>query len=249
MKNAMHNLSAPLTRKSLSLSRRGAWGQVAVAAMLITVLPALMLAWVWKSHLDGNVLPFAASWAVGLVVVIVIILGYALLFKYPVSIVRLRHYLSTIANGGIPGQVTLSQDEDDLAAVQRYMEQIVAMAEDRIQMIEKRHEVELGAERQRVMIESLGAMCHHVGQPATVMSMCLYRLKSNPAPGEVPVILSECEAAFDSMTEILNQLRTTSQYASEPYLQPAKNPNGTPGRPGVRIIKVEDITESGSSRP
>jgi hypothetical protein len=52
------------------------------------------------------------------------------------------------------------------------------------------------------------------------------------------VILAECETAFDSMTEILDQLRTTSQYASEPYLQPAKNPNGTPGKPGIRIIKV-----------
>ncbi|MEI6168429.1 MAG: hypothetical protein WCS52_14700 [bacterium] len=238
MKNAIHHLSSPLNRKSLSLSRRGAWGQVAVAAMLITVLPTLILAWAWKSHLDGTALPPLAAWCVGGIVFLVIILGYTLLFKYPVSIVRLRQYLSTIANGGIPGQVTLSQDEDDLAAVQHYMERIVTMAEDRIQMIEKRHEVELGAERQRVMIESLGAMCHHVGQPATVMSMCLYRLKNNPPPGEVPVILTECEAAFDSMTEILDQLRTTSQYASEPYLQPAKNPNGTPGKPGARIIKV-----------
>lgn len=238
MKNAIRQLSSPLNRKSLSLSRRGAWGQVAVAAMLITVLPALILAWAWKSHLDGATLPPLAAWCVGGIVFLVIILGYTLLFKYPVSIVRLRQYLSTIASGGIPGQVTLSQDEDDLAAVQHYMEQIVTMAEDRIHMIEKRHEVELGAERQRVMIESLGAMCHHVGQPATVMSMCLYRLKNNPAPGEVPVILAECETAFDSMTEILDQLRTTSQYASEPYLQPAKNPNGTPGKPGIRIIKV-----------
>lgn len=238
MQNDIHSPSAPLSLKSLSLSRRGAWGQVAVAAMLITILPALILAWAWKSHLDGNTMPDLAAWAVAVVIFLVVVLGYALLFKYPVSIVRLRQYLSTIASGGIPGQVTLSKDEDDLAAVQHYMEQIVTMAEDRIRMIEKRHEVELGAERQRVMIESLGAMCHHVGQPATVISMCLYRLKNNPAPGEVPLILEECETAFDSMSEILNQLRTTTQYVSEPYLPNAAGVSGTSGKPAARIIKV-----------
>ncbi|MEI8140990.1 MAG: hypothetical protein WCI03_14130 [bacterium] len=238
MNDAAQNLQSPLNRKSLSLSRRGAWGQVTVAAVLITILPFLILAWAWKSHLDGNPLPPLAAWCVGGVVFLVITLGYTLLFKYPVSIVRLRHYLSTIASGGIPEQVTLTEDEDDLAAVQHYMERIVNMAEDRIMLIEKRHEVELGAERQRVMIESIGAMCHHVGQPATVMSMCIYRLKHNPSPEETPVILAECEAAFDSMAEILDQLRATSQYASEPYLQPVPGSPETPAKPGVRIIKV-----------
>ena len=235
MKKAIHNLSSPLNRNSLSLSRRGAWGQVAVASTLITILPVLILAWVWKSYLDGVTLPTWAVWSVGGIVVLVIMLGYALLVKYPVSIVRLRHYLSTIASGGIPDQVTLSEDEDDLAAVQHYMERIVNMAEDRIKMIEKRHEVDLEAERQRVMVESIGAMCHHVGQPATVISMCLYRLKNNPSPQDLPVILAECEAAFDSMTEILDQLRATSHYASEPYLHPV---SGASCKPGARIIKV-----------
>lgn len=186
-------------------------------------------------------MPPLAAWCVGGVVVLVITLGYALLFKYPVSIVRLRRYLGAIAGGGIPEQVTLPEDEDDLAAVQHYMERIVSMAEDRIAMIEKRHEVELQAERQRVMIESLGAMCHHVGQPATVISMCLYRLKHNPSPREVPEILAEFEAAFDSMTQILDQLRETSRYTSEPYLESL---SGTAEKPGARIIKVS--TESAS---
>jgi len=198
----------------------------------------LILAWLWLSQLDGSRLPSMAVWCAGAMVILVIALGYTLLFKYPVSIVRLRHYLSTIASGGIPEQVALTEDEDDLAAVQHYMERIVNMAEDRIVMIEKRHEVELEAERQRVMIESLGAMCHHVGQPATVMSMCLYRLKNNPAPKDVPLILAECEAAFDAMVKILDQLRATSNYSSEPYLHSAAGRSGSPGKPEARIIKV-----------
>jgi signal transduction histidine kinase len=226
-----HSSSA---RKSLSLSRRGAWGQVTIAAILITILPSMILAWMWKSHLDGIPIPALAAWGAGAVILVIIALGYAVLLKYPVSIVRLRRYLSTLANGEIPAHISLSQDEDDLAAVQHYMEYIVKMAEERIAILEKSHKSALEAERQRVMIESIGAMCHHLGQPATVMSLCLYRLRNNPAPGDIPQILSDCNTAFDSMVQILDQLRATSRYSSEPYLSSLT----TPGTPEDRIIKV-----------
>lgn len=238
MKTNIHNPDAPIPGKSLSLSRRGAWGQVTIAAILITILPALIMLWVWMGHLNDATPPPVAIWCAGGVIVLVITLGYTLLLKYPVSIVRLRHYLSTLAGGGIPDQIVLTEDEDDLAAVQHYMERIVNMAEDRIRMLEKRHEVELESERQRVMIESIGAMCHHVGQPATVISMCLHLLKNNPSAQDAPRILAECEAAFDSMTAILDQLRATSHYSSEAYLQPSASSNGSPAKPGARIIKM-----------
>ena len=229
----LHTRSS-LTRKSLSLSRRGAWGQVTIAAILITILPSLIMAWMWKSHQDGIPLPPLAAWAAGGVILAIVTLGYAVLLKYPVSIVRLRRYLSTLANGEIPAHISLSRDEDDLAAVQHYMEYIVKMAEDRIAILKKSHQTALEAERQRVMIESIGAMCHHLGQPATVMSLCLYRLRNNPAPGDIPQILTECNTAFDSMVQILDQLRATTRYSSEPYLSPST----TPGAPEDRIIKV-----------
>jgi len=238
MKDAAQNPSSSFGWKSLSLSQRGAWRQVVVAGVLITVLPLLILAWILKSHLDGAALSTVVASCAGTVIVLVITLGYSLLLKYPVSIVRLREYLSTLAKGEIPDQINLPENENDLVAVQYHMERIVKMAEDRIQLLEIRYQVELQAERQRVMIESIGAMCHHVGQPATVMSMCLYRLKSNPSPQDVPLILAECEAAFDSMVKILEQLRTTSDYSSEPYLHSAPSPLGPLAEPEVRIIKV-----------
>lgn len=219
---------------ALSLTRRGAWGQVTVASILITVLPALVLVWVWKSHLDGVTLPPAAAWSIGGGCCIVIMLGYALLLKYPVSIVRLRSYLSTLVEGGVPIRVALPKDEDDLAAVQHYMELIVKMAEERVRMLQLQHEIELESERQRVMVESIGAMCHHLGQPATVMSMCLYRLKNSPSPAEVNAILADCEKAFNAMSEILDRLRATAVYHSESYLHPS---SGDPGKNEDRIIK------------
>jgi hypothetical protein len=164
-------------------------------------------------------------------------LGYALLFKYPVSIVRLRQYLSILAGGGIPELVSISKDEDDLVAVQGYLERIIKMAEDRIQMLKKQYAVELEAERQRVMVESIVTMCHHLGQPASVMSMNLYRLRNNPPPGDVPILLAECETSFNAMSEILEKLRGISRYCSEPYLTPSVEHTPSPENPDSRMIK------------
>lgn len=228
---------AHLTPKSLSLSRRGAWGQVAVAGLLITVLPGLMLLWLWNVHLRNVHYPDSTFWAVGAGIVAVITLGYAVLFKYPVSIVRLRHYLQVLAGGGIPELVNIAKDEDDLVAVQEYLEQIIKMAEDRIQLLKKQHDLELETERQRVMVESIGTMCHHLGQPASTLSMGLYRLKNNPEPAEVPSIVAGCEESFNAMSETLDKLRSISHYCTETYL--SKNPEQTENpvaSPDSRII-------------
>ena len=210
-----------MTKKRLSLSRRGAWGQVAIAAILITVLPALIIVWACLCRLNGISLSPAVALAAGGGGVSVILLGYTLLLKYPVSIVRLRSYLRTLAGGGIPELVPLSNDEDDLDAVQRYMEIVVKMAEDRIRMLKTQYDVELELERQRVMVESIGAMCHHVSQPATVMSMCLHCLRDNPSPEQVLETLNEFEKAYNAMAEMLEKLRLTSYYCAESYLTPS----------------------------
>ena len=237
MKKGKHTQTFHLNPKSLSLSRRGAWGQVAIAAILITVLPSLILFWGWITHSTTAPVPLETIWLGGVCVISVIALGYALLLKYPVSIVRLRQYLSILASGGIPELVNMSKDEDDLVAVQGYLERIIKMAEDRIQMLKTQHDVELEAERQRVMVESIGAMCHHVGQPAAAMSMCLYRLKNNPAPGEVPALLAECQESFNAMSEILDKLRGIAHYCSEPYLGPSQGHTDIPENRDSRIIK------------
>jgi hypothetical protein len=227
----------PMIPKSLSLSRRGAWGQVAVAGLLITVLPALTLLWLGNIHIRGVTLHPSTFWAAGGGMFTVITLGYALLVKYPVSIVRLRHYLQILAGGGIPELVNIAKDEDDLVAVQDYLEQIIKMAEDRIQMLKKQHDLELDAERHRVMCESIGTMCHHLGQPASTLSMGLYRLKNSPEAAEVPKILAECEESFNSMSEILDKLRAISHYCTEAYLTNKQEPTDSQtSAPDTRII-------------
>lgn len=219
----------------LSLARRGAWGHIMVALILITILPILIAGWIWKSQLDGIDLPHSLIASAAVIVTLLILSGYGLLIKYPVSITRLRRYLQALSAGDLPAQVSLTGDEDDIAAVQRHLEKVVALAEERLRLLEYRHQNDLDREKHRVMVESIGAMCHHLGQPATVMSLCLYRLKHNPSPADIPEIMRELEEAFDSMTAILDELRDIPRYSSEPYLK------STPEHPGdslTRILKL-----------
>jgi len=71
--------------------------------------------------------------------------------------------------------------------------------------------------RQRVMSESLATVCHHLGQPATIITSCLELMKmGDPSPELMELIETSTEAAY-SMREI-QKLTSVSQYCSIPYL-------------------------------
>ncbi len=77
------------------------------------------------------------------------------------------------------------------------------------------------AERQRVMLESLGAACHHLGQPATVLLanlgiMDVMLSQDDKALREV--LRSSLESA-EALSEILHKLNGVHQYRTTQYLE------------------------------
>lgn len=204
--------------EAFSLARRGAWAQLAVAALLITVLPMLCLIWLWQQDMKGEGLPATVSAGVCVVTLAIMISGYAVLGKYPLNIVRLRNYLQTLASGEMPVRIRLSPDTDDLTAMQQYMTDIVRQAADRIRVIKDQQDRLLHTERQRVMVESLAALCHHLGQPATMIATYLYMLQQQVETPELKKTVAECQQAFNDMQDILNRLQRVVVYRTEPYL-------------------------------
>lgn len=83
------------------------------------------------------------------------------------------------------------------------------------------------ADRHRVMIESLGTACHHIGQPATVIGAYLHLMKAQETDAEMREMIDRCQQASDAMTEILQKLLLVSQYRTAPYLPgSASQPEG-----------------------
>lgn len=81
-------------------------------------------------------------------------------------------------------------------------------------------EAEREAERRRVMLESLGAACHHLGQPATVLlaNLGLVKLKLKSKEDEIhPLVVSALDAA-ESLSDILHKLNAMNEYKTTAYL-------------------------------
>ena len=81
-------------------------------------------------------------------------------------------------------------------------------------------QAELETERQRVMLESLGAACHHLGQPATVLlaNLGIMRKKADAQSPDLKSLIHMSLDAAESLSEILHKLNAVNEYRTTPYL-------------------------------
>ncbi len=91
----------------------------------------------------------------------------------------------------------------------------------------------LEAERQRVMVESLGAVCHHMGQPVTVLSAYLDIMHRQDHGPEMGGMVEQCREAVDRVSELLARLKSATFYGTEAYLTSAAGDDST-----ARILSV-----------
>jgi len=82
------------------------------------------------------------------------------------------------------------------------------------------------AERQRVMLESLGAACHHLGQPATVLlaNLGVIQKKMEETDPETADLVTNSIEAAKSLGSILHKLNAVREYQTMQYL---KAPEGS----------------------
>ena len=155
---------------------------------------------------------------------------------YPVNVIRLRRYMEGLSQGIVPDQIALVTDEEDLAAIKLLMRRVVKQMDARVRTIESQTEMLLEAERQRVMNQSLGTACHHLGQPATVISGYLALMRRMALPAEAQPMLEECRVAAEAVADILGRLQGLTVYRSEPYLPQIEPASGS--APSARLITI-----------
>jgi phosphoglycerate-specific signal transduction histidine kinase len=237
--------------EKISLISRGARYQIQVATVLMGIIPLLVACFFALTLCSPSGF---ASW-IGLAVVggltfLLAASGYALLRKYPANVLKLRHYLRQIAEDELPEKIVLDNSEDDIRAIENDLNRILVAARKKVQLLETQLETTralqatlaaqqralLAAERQRVMIHSLGAACHHIGQPATVLRAHLHFLKNQTvAPHELGEI-AECERAVEAIAEVLERLSRVSAYRTTPYLA---------GPLGATTVSEDEILDIG----
>jgi CheY-like chemotaxis protein len=89
------------------------------------------------------------------------------------------------------------------------------------QKIKKQEEDLLVAERQRVMLESIGAACHHFSQPITSLLGRLEILISrNPPMSEADKdLLQDCYVCSQRMSDLVQQFQNVREYRTVPYIK------------------------------
>lgn len=218
----------------LSLSTLGTRARFAVAVSLMSVLPLLSFMYLVIAGLRHDSVHDVAFYTVTPVVVALVILGIVLLRRHSRQVERLRLYLEVMARGGAP-QLAFSDGGEDFEAIEKSLGAVIRQTDDRIRTIEEQSRALVQAEQQRVMVETLGAACHHLGQPATVIRVYLEMMqKKEPSP-EMQRMIAECRDAAESVTDILQRLQGVAKYQTEPYLS-SQDSEG-PGREG-RILKI-----------
>ena len=98
-------------------------------------------------------------------------------------------------------------------------------------------EAERTAERQRVMVESLGAACHHLGQPATVLMMSLDAMRriEDKDPNLTRELIDASLEAAESLRHMLHELNDMTEYRTVPYIIDREGILGD----GQRILDVK----------
>ncbi|MCK5529441.1 MAG: PAS domain-containing protein [Kiritimatiellae bacterium] len=81
-------------------------------------------------------------------------------------------------------------------------------------------DAERQAEQQRVMLESLGAACHHLGQPATILlaNLSFMKMHLKDADEAVKEVVQGSIEAMDRLGKILHRLNAVNEYKTTEYL-------------------------------
>jgi PAS domain S-box-containing protein len=92
------------------------------------------------------------------------------------------------------------------------------------------------AEQQRVMLASLGAACHHLGQPATVLLTNLEMMEKFSAnvPDDFRELITSSVEAAELIAELLHKLNTVAEYRTTEYIEDSHDPDA----PTNRILKI-----------
>lgn len=221
--------------EALSLVTLDTRARFAVAVALMSVLPLLAFMFMVVTGIHHESVSLMTFYLVTPVVVILVVLGMVLLARHRQQVERLRRYLEVMARGGAPN-LAFGDEGEDFAAIEQSLGAVIRQTDDRVRVIEAQSHALVQAEQQRVMIETLGAACHHLGQPATVIRVYLEMMQKKEASPEIQRMIEECQQAAESVSEILRRLQGVAKYQTEPYLPSRSGDDPAPAKP--RILKI-----------
>lgn len=203
------------------LSANGSRVQFELCIVLVSLIPLFALAFlaIMDVHIMLRLLIFS-------VCLPVVAIGYAIVSKYPRAIKILRQDLSRISKEDLPEKIDLKTSDADIKAIAESLDDILVHTKERIDKIKQQQESIVEMERERVMYESIGTACHHMGQPAAVLSNNLRMMKNHPDKIDTEELTKECSDATDEIVKILHKLNEINEYKTTTYMPGSESGHG-----------------------
>lgn len=229
-----HDAEKSRVRLTSSIASRGTRHQFGVAVALMSAIPLLAFSYLLGNAMSSRSFDVETLYMMLPSIVALIALGVVLLARHTLEVTALRSTLERLSKGELP-QVDLLKSSEDFSAIQRYLGVVIKQTDEKVRIIEAQSKALVQAEQQRVMAETVGAACHHLGQPATVIRVYLDLMKKVEASPEMKAMIQECQSAVEEVAGILQRLQGVGQYQTEPYLGPDAQGKS---RADERILKI-----------
>ena len=217
------------------LNEQNAQSQAMIAIVLLSVIPVLSFFYLGvRLHGEAGIHVDFSETIVFMCTLLAAFCGYRILRKYPKNIINLRRYVEEIAAGTLHQRIQLDQSScsDDLMFIEQGFNTILAEMANRLRIIEEKYQTEarlrksleeqqqilVHAEQHRAMVQSIGAACHHLGQPATALRMHLFLLKEHTHSVAEIEEIEQSISDVDTICDILRRLREVNEFRTEPYI-------------------------------
>lgn len=217
-----------------SIVSLGTRHQFGVAVALMSAIPLLAFSYLLGDAMFAHSFDTETLYMMLPCVVALVALGVVLLARHTIEMSALRHTLESMAKGELP-ITSLNESSEDFMVIQRHLGTVMKHTDDKVKIIEAQSKALIQAEQQRVMAETVGAACHHLGQPATVIRVYLDLMKKVEMSPEMQGMIQECQFAAEEVAQILQRLQGVGKYQTEPYLVALNNGES---RSDERILKI-----------
>jgi len=161
-------------RRFLSLTTRGARTQFFIAVGIALVLPLMSLLMLYNGDLGVAEFWQPNRHLLAGATIMLVFLGYALIARYPITIVRLRRYLQAIISGEMPEKINLVEAESDIHAIQKSLNIILSQLRERLELTRREKDALEAELRQAQKLKALGTasagIAHELKTPIQFVS-------------------------------------------------------------------------------
>ncbi|HNR94565.1 MAG TPA: ATP-binding protein [Kiritimatiellia bacterium] len=198
----------PLYR--LSVISKGARAQFAIGVSLISILPLLMVGYLYTFFRNEATLYSVQTLAVLTTATLVGLTGFIILRKYPINIIRLREYLEQMIRGELPDQISLVKEEDDIQMVEKCLNMILLQLHERLEILKTEKQKLQNQIYQLQKMESLGVMAagvaHDFNNLLTGISGLTKLMNGHIRDAEAQSRLKEIESLVSRASELTRQM-------------------------------------------